>query len=403
MDHGRDYPLWKSSLVFLSLWTDPEYLAYRVARYARRFSGLPSAPRDLGAAVAGARGAPRSRVRSRPDPRIRSLDVDLVYTWVDGRDPAHRAKREHWLRECGLEPAVANPDARYLDDDELRYSLRSAEQFLPWVRRIFIVTDAQVPPWLDSSHPRVTIVDHRDIAGDAAELPTFNSKVIFSWLANIPGLAEHFIVADDDTFFGQRCEPEDFFGRGRSGDAVAMRVMPSQRESDWIVPARQVRDDPLARLWMSGWNNTKLLLERRRPWRRVRRMDLHQAYGITRSDMAITERRYAAEYARVRRSRFRSPGDVHLSALVRYGALMDGRAIPGDLPSRVFRDEAELRGWGSGELPDLFCVNGCADEAGEGGQRELERLFPNPSSFELPERTMSGPSPTATPGGVTVR
>lgn len=332
----------------------------------------------------------RHAVQARPDPRLRELDVDLVYTWVDGADPAHRGKRERWLGEYGLAPAVANPDVRYMASDELRYSLRTAERFLPWVRRIFVVTDEQAPSWLLPDHPRVTIVDHREIATDPAHLPNFNSKAIFSWLANIPGLAEHFIVADDDTFFGQPCEPGDFFGYVRGSDEVGMRVMESPDEAAWIAPARRLTDDPLARLWMAGWNNTKLLLERRRPWRRVRRTDLHQAYGMTRSDIVRAERRYPAQFTHVRGHRFRSADDVNLSALVRYGALMDRRAINGVLPSRVFRTEDELRGWHAANLPTLFCVNvGTGDGGGEAG-RELARLFPEPATFELSSAATAG-------------
>lgn len=384
-----DYPRWKSSLVALSLWTDPEYVAYRLRRLARRVVRTPLPRAAHGADVPESGGWGGGGV---PEPRLDGLEVDLVYTWVDGGDPGHRARREEWLARSGLQPAVANPDARYVDHGELRYSLRSAELFLPWIRRVFIVTDAQVPPWLDVRHPRVKVVDHRDIATDIEDLPTFNSKAIFSWLVNIPGLAEHFVVADDDTFFGQPCHAGDFFGRGARAGDVTMKVMPSTSESGWIVPARQLKDDPLARIWMAGWNNTKLLLERRRPWRRVRRIDLHQAYGITRSAMRLTEERYPVEYRRVRSSRFRATSDVHLSALVRYGALFDGRAVRGALPSRVFSREEELRELGASDLPELFCINGGGGSGhmDPGVPRDLERLFPRPSSFELPDHAPDG-------------
>ena len=37
----------------------------------------------------------------------------------------------------------------FLDFDQLRYSLRSIEQFAPWIRHVFIVTNGQVPSWLN--------------------------------------------------------------------------------------------------------------------------------------------------------------------------------------------------------------------------------------------------------------
>ena len=141
---AHDFPTWKSYLVLLSLWTDPRYLAYRARRVLGRLFGRP-APAGRG------KNAPTAGISDDLD----DLTVDLVYLWVAGQDPAHRAKRNFWLREYGLSPAVFNPDVRYVESDELRYSLRSVERFLPWVRRIFIVTDNQVPSWLDVSNPKV--------------------------------------------------------------------------------------------------------------------------------------------------------------------------------------------------------------------------------------------------------
>ncbi len=116
------------------------------------------------------------------------MEIDLVYMWVDGNDPAWLAKKRAFTGESGAE-AEATGKARYVDNDELRYSLRSAEQFAPWIRRIFIVTDGQTPEWLDVSNPRVQIVDHSDILPPEA-LPCYNSAVIEYFLYRIPGLAE---------------------------------------------------------------------------------------------------------------------------------------------------------------------------------------------------------------------
>ena len=39
----------------------------------------------------------------------------------------------------------AMSDNRYRDSEELRYSLRSLVKYAPWIRKIFIVTDNQIP------------------------------------------------------------------------------------------------------------------------------------------------------------------------------------------------------------------------------------------------------------------
>lgn len=51
--------------------------------------------------------------------------------------------------------------SRFEDNEELRYSLRSLEQYAPWVRHIFIVTNGQIPYWLNLDNPRVTVVTHK--------------------------------------------------------------------------------------------------------------------------------------------------------------------------------------------------------------------------------------------------
>ncbi|KAH3897576.1 hypothetical protein DPMN_021764 [Dreissena polymorpha] len=50
--------------------------------------------------------------------------------------------------------------SRFEDNEELRYSLRSLERFAPWVRHVFIVTNGQLPYWLNLENPHVSIVTH---------------------------------------------------------------------------------------------------------------------------------------------------------------------------------------------------------------------------------------------------
>ena len=51
--------------------------------------------------------------------------------------------------------------SRFEDNEELRYSLRSVERFAPWVRHVFIVTNGQIPSWLNLDSPRITVVTHQ--------------------------------------------------------------------------------------------------------------------------------------------------------------------------------------------------------------------------------------------------
>ena len=89
------------------------------------------------------------------------VDIDFVYLWVDGNDPKWIAKRNACIGEPSKDEK--NCKGRYVSNDELKYSLRSVEKYAPWIRKIFIVTDNQVPEWLDTTHPKIQIVDHTEI------------------------------------------------------------------------------------------------------------------------------------------------------------------------------------------------------------------------------------------------
>jgi len=142
------------------------------------------------------------------------MDVDVVYTWVNGNDPAWRTKKEKRLRELGYNvPETANHDSRFIQHDELKYSLRSLYRFSPWIRKVYIVTDNQIPSWFDRKNDWAIIVDHTDIFEDKSALPTFNSNAIETQLHRIPGLSENYLYFNDDFFLGRPCTKQDFFSK----------------------------------------------------------------------------------------------------------------------------------------------------------------------------------------------
>jgi hypothetical protein len=101
-------------------------------------------------------------------------------------------------------------------------------------------------------------------------------------------------------------------------------------------------------------------------------------------------RLFPEAFRRTSSFRFRSLDNVHFGRLTRYRCLLDGTAVRGYLPCRVFGRERELDGLTPEELPTLFCVNGGPDDGEPAGERALERLFPEPSSFELPSGAVAG-------------
>ncbi|MDF1553204.1 MAG: Stealth CR1 domain-containing protein [Deferrisomatales bacterium] len=143
-------------------------------------------------------------------------EIDVVYTWVDGSDPRWRAKREFVLRgSSGIEARRGGDTGEHCfsDNAELKFSLRSLECHAPWVRRVYLVTDAQVPRWLNQEE--VHVVDHTDVFPSPDLLPSFSSHAIELCLHRIDGLADQFVGFNDDFFLGRRIHPEDFYSSGK--------------------------------------------------------------------------------------------------------------------------------------------------------------------------------------------
>ncbi len=139
--------------------------------------------------------------------------IDMVYLWCNGTDPAFIKRKNQYLEIEDIKEQKNNEavgDARFFDNEELKYSLRSLEIYASWINHIYIVTDRQVPKWLNTDYEKVTIVDHSEIMPQEI-IPCFNSAIIEYFLPFIPNLSEKFLYGNDDTFFGEEMRPEDFF------------------------------------------------------------------------------------------------------------------------------------------------------------------------------------------------
>ncbi|BAL92258.1 hypothetical protein AMIS_70380 [Actinoplanes missouriensis 431] len=266
------------------------------------------------------------------DPDRIDFPIDVVYTWVDGDDPAWQRRKARALDAnpwvAGVNPQATN-DSRYTSRDELRYSLRSLHCFAPWVRRIFLVTDDQAPDWLDRDHPRITLVSHREIFGDTGTLPTFNSQAIESRLHRIPGLAEHFLYLNDDVILGRPVTPDLFFTPGG-----LTKFFPSKAQVDLTPHA------PGDRPADSAAKNNRRLIEEAFGRVLTRKMK-HTPHPSRRSVIAEIEQRFAGHVASTAAHQFRHPDDVSLlSSLQQYYAYLTGRAAKGRI-RYLYTDLAE--------------------------------------------------------------
>lgn len=138
--------------------------------------------------------------------------IDFVVTWVDGGDPSWQADKAKYS-SAGADTR----NARYRDWDQLKYWFRAVEKNAPWVNKIHFVTYGHLPNWLDTSHPKLNIVNHKDFIPEQF-LPVFNSTAIEVHLHRIPNLSEHFVYFCDDFYLMQPCKPSDFFQNGKPAD-----------------------------------------------------------------------------------------------------------------------------------------------------------------------------------------
>ncbi len=108
----------------------------------------------------------------------------MVYSYVNGNDQKY-----------------IDYQKRYCNVNELNYSIKSVIKYLPFIRKIFIITDNQTPDIDESLYKLkpIIIIDHKDII-DSKYLPTFYSDVIESCIHNIHGLSEIFLYNNDDCF-----------------------------------------------------------------------------------------------------------------------------------------------------------------------------------------------------------
>lgn len=311
-----------------------------------------------------------------------TFDIDVVYTWVDGQDPAWRESRRQALAGQpgdGYHPG-ATDEARFHSRDELRYSLRSLAMYAPWVRRVFLVTNGQVPEWLNRDNPRLELVPHEAIFDDPAHLPTFNSNAIISRLHHIPGLSEHYIYFNDDVFLGRLLQPRDFF----TPSGLAM-VFPSQNRRPFGSASLE---EPTH---LNLTHNIRALLERECGVT-VSRAFWHTPHPQLRSVHHELEHRFAAEYASTWSHPFRHHTDIVADQLHHYYAQLVGRAVPGRIRYEYIgldddRYLGTLRRMAKDRRAQTFCLN----DAPLTGRRPipddyvrkwLERFFPIPSEFE---------------------
>lgn len=390
-DKGLVRPQGAYSVVELDFWSTPEN-SYRGDGYTeapRPNAVVTSMRKETLDRILGVDGRPRQLTlesgEGAPNLYQRDFPIDLVYTWVDDKDPAWRAVKDSYspvVIKAIEHEGRGHLDERFRNRDELKYSLRSIEMFAPFVRKIFLVTMDQVPDWLDTSNPKIEVISHRDIYSDPSALPTFNSSSIETQLHHIEGLAEHFIYFNDDVFLGRPCNWDDFFLANGSP-----KFFPATHSI-----AASVIDDKSEEYLVADKNAIELF--RREFGFVVHRVMAHVPHAVRRSVLYELEEKFGPELDACQRSRFRSSDDLRpIAFMAHHYGFATGRAIPARMAQRYLAlwkptVDVQLRNVRARRHHKTFCINdvGVSPER----EREVDQLvgdflsdyFPLSSSFE---------------------
>lgn len=140
---------------------------------------------------------------------MKNEKIDFVVLWVDDGDKEWKKKKQKYNPEHNTD----SNEGRYRDWGLFKYWFRGIEKFAPWVNNIFLVTDHQIPEWLNLDNSKLIIVNHEDYI-DKKYLPIFNSNALECTINRIPNLSDKFVLFNDDTFLINKTKPKDFFKNG---------------------------------------------------------------------------------------------------------------------------------------------------------------------------------------------
>jgi hypothetical protein len=245
--------------------------------------------------------------------------VDAVFTWVDGFDPEWRREKkvraEALSRERGCEPSTeSSDDARFRDNDELRFAFRSLHMYAPWIRRVHLVTANQKPGWLNTG--AVNLVSHADIFPDRNMLPVFSTRPIELCVHRIPGLAEHFLYFNDDFLLGRPLQPGHFFQP--DGKPIVWAVRQSKARLE-----REKRKTTHSTHTLAILNACAAVREKYGCEFPYRMRHFPKAMTVTTANEVWQQ--FPQEVERTLKNPFRSPGDISITALYPLYLLATGK------------------------------------------------------------------------------
>ena len=125
--------------------------------------------------------------------------IDVLIKYIDLRDPKLKRNGIHQIKKD-------------LDNEELKYSIRSILKNIPWIRKIFILMPNEKVRFFkdyDSIKEKIQYVKDKDLLGyDSSNSHAFQFRF---WKMKQFGISDNFIIMDDDCFIGTPLKKSDFF------------------------------------------------------------------------------------------------------------------------------------------------------------------------------------------------
>ena len=327
------------------------------------------------------------------------MNIDFVILWVDGID-------QKWVEQYQKFSSMHN-SLLYRDWDNLHYVFRAFEEFTPWVRQIHFVTWGHLPKWLNIDHPKLNVVNHKDIL-DSKNLPVFNSNAIEPNIYKIDGLAEQFVLFNDDFFLTAAISKDRFFKDGLPCDMLVSNALSSSEGvghfvlNNLEILNRNFNKKTAIKNHFSKWFNFAYGKGMMRnffllPWLRFTGfVDPHQPQPFLKSTFKEVWSKEKNVLEQTSASKFRSCSDVN-QYLFRYWQLAQGKFHPISMNDTAY-EEITMENIKSGKIEALITANKysmvCLNDSVEMDIEEnyemakakiknyFEKILPKKSSFE---------------------
>jgi hypothetical protein len=248
--------------------------------------------------------------------------IDLVYTCVFGSHTLHQNMRNYYSVLSGA-PIDLSQEQRFRCSGEIYASIETVWKYAQWIRKVWVIVDDCQLRLFDHtqvSHPdKVQIIPHSTVfRAMTSHLPTYNSQAIETHLADIPGLAELFMYANDDTFFGSPCQWTDFYTKTASSTYYPKLLLSNH--------TLETSATSLSPLWVHSRANNSKLLDLLNTTPRTRLSLLHQIRPLCKSlyREAWTHPLILPSLTQTSASKFRSLTDIEPVGLLLQWGLQRG-------------------------------------------------------------------------------